>query len=672
MRVEQAKTREVEKFNVLMSNFWLSVTILFAASILIRLVGLDHLPRNDELYTLLAARGYLADGVPRIADGIYDRAQLYTILVATFFDAFGKSLVVARLPSVIAGGLLVVVVFAWTWTVAGSLPAWIAALFTCMSPLSIQLSQYARFYTLHAVMFWLTAIGIYALVERRYRRRTALPIAAATAMSLLLALHLQPLTVIGLIGIAGWLCLFMVLPWLWSQHSHPRRLWLIVATSAVLVLLGALVLIQSGVAEQLWQRYREAPLHALPRSNQVWFYHLELIDRYPILWPIFPFLALAAIAARARPAIFSNCIFIAVFGALSLAASKHFNYILFGLPFLFVIWGISLATILAVLWRWIVGVTGDAVARVAPGLPQRATSWALITAGLLFLVVSNGAPARTLLKPFGIALRSDETSVDWQPAAAALQRSLAQADIVLTPNDVHALYYLGDYDVAVNPSRLSEVNGGVRVQPRPAHRPPGDRYRGFLAPDHVVLSDRRADRRRYDLSATVAGVRAADRGDPLDDDADRAARAARRRCVSLGPIGRGATSRMRSAARSGWRQVRTCDGLSRKRCRTGLIGGPPSQLQRRCQESARPLAPLKVAQFASQLRKPARRAAAGLRPRLGLRRGQARALSRLHAMPDCLTRRPQSAGPPVALKNSLHHRSRHDRVLLGVNTAAGA
>jgi 4-amino-4-deoxy-L-arabinose transferase-like glycosyltransferase len=460
MHVERTRVRTTEKSEAARNNIWISVAILFAASVLIRLVGLNHLPRNDEFYTSLAASGWLADGVPRIADGIYDRAQLYTMLVANFFRVFGDSLIVARLPSVIAGSLLVVVVFAWTRAVAGVLPAWIAALFLCLSPLSIQLSQYARFYTLQALMFWLGAVGIYALVENRHRWRTSLPIAAGAGLCLALAFHLQPLTTIGFIGISAWLGLFIALPWLWAQRSHPRRLWLIVAAGALVLVAGALVFIESGIAEHLWQRYREAPLHALPRSNQVWFYQLELIERYPVLWPIFPFLALAAIAARPRPAVFSCCIFVVAFAALSLAATKHFNYIFFSLQFLFVLWGISLATVVAALWRWTMAVTDQAVIRVAPGLPLRPTSWALITAGLLFLLISNGAPARTILKPFGIALTADETAIDWRPAAAALRPWLEQAEVVLTPNDMHALYYLGDYDLAVNPSRLSEIRGG--------------------------------------------------------------------------------------------------------------------------------------------------------------------------------------------------------------------
>jgi hypothetical protein len=50
--------------------------------VLIRIPGLEDFPRNDELYTVLAARGWLSDGVPRIGDGVYDRAPLFTLTTA--------------------------------------------------------------------------------------------------------------------------------------------------------------------------------------------------------------------------------------------------------------------------------------------------------------------------------------------------------------------------------------------------------------------------------------------------------------------------------------------------------------------------------------------------------------------------------------------------------------
>jgi 4-amino-4-deoxy-L-arabinose transferase-like glycosyltransferase len=470
MYVGQSDAQTPATSNVIWRNVWMSTSLLFVTSVLLRLIGLDHLPANDELYTVLAARGWLIHGVPQIADGIYDRALLYTILVAHFFQTLGESLAVARLPSVIAGSLLVVAVFLWTRSAAGNLAAWIAALFVCFSPLSIQLSQYARFYTIFALLFWLGAIGVYALVEQDLLRRARLALALGSLVCLGLAFHFQPLTVIGVLGLTLWLVAAQALPWLWTQRAHPERFWTVVGVTFVLLVIGSAFMIQSGIALEWWTRFRYAPLHALPR-NQPWFYQLGLIERWPTLWPIFPFLALLALAVRPRPALFCCCVFIPVFALLSLAAMKHFIYIHFALPFLFVIWSIALARAAAPIARCVATTTDRALAQTAPTLPRRPASWALIGAGVLFLIISNGAPARTLLKPFGIALQSDETSIDWAPAGAALQPWLATTPIVLTPNDMHALYYLGDYDVAVNQSRLSEVGAEEFAIDRRTGRP---------------------------------------------------------------------------------------------------------------------------------------------------------------------------------------------------------
>jgi hypothetical protein len=190
---------------------------------------------------------------------------------------------------------------------------------------------------------------------------------------------------------------------------------------------------------------------------------LELIERYPTLWPAFPLLALLALATRPRPTLLCCCIFIPSFALLSFAAMKHFIYIYFALTFLFVVWAVALTRLGYVVWRCIVSTTERTLTQVAPELPRGPFKWGLIALGLLFLVVSNGAPARTILKPFGVALRADETSADWATATAILQPWLHQASIIITPNDVHAMYYLGDYDIAVNPSRLSEIPGAGRA-----------------------------------------------------------------------------------------------------------------------------------------------------------------------------------------------------------------
>lgn len=436
-----------------------AVLALLVGSLLIRLINLGNPPEFDELYTVLAAQGWLASGEPQIAGGLYERARLYTIVVAGFFDAFGEGIEVARMPSVIAGSLLVVAVFLWTRSVAGNLAAWIAALFVALAPSTIQVSQFARFYALQGLVFWLASIGVYTLWARRFDLWLAIPLAIVCGLGFLFAFHLQVLSAIGLIGVLLWVVLAIGWPLLMALRARPGAFW---GTIVGLALLGAAILAVaalSGVLGGLLEQYRLTPLHALPVRNQVWFYHLALIERYPSLWPLFPFAALLAIAARPRPALFCLSVFVPGFVLLSFGGMKQLKYLTFLLPFLFAVWAIAMAEVYAGLREAVVAISDRSREAVAPSLPRRPVRYLLIAGGLAFLVLANGAPARTLLLPFGIQLTPEGAPVDWMAARETLQPLVDDASIVLTNEELALLYYLGRADVIVSGSRISEVDG---------------------------------------------------------------------------------------------------------------------------------------------------------------------------------------------------------------------
>jgi hypothetical protein len=438
----------------------LAVCALFIGALLIRLVKLNSPADFDEMYTVLAAHGWLIDGEPRIAEGLYDRARLYTIIVAWFFDWFGDGIVTARLPSVIAGSLLVVAVFLWTRSVAGSLAAWIAALFVGLDPNSIQVSQFARFYALQGLIFWLVAIGVYQLGTRRFDPLTAIPLAIACLLGFLFARHFQILTAMGLVGLLLWLAAAAGLPALLSLRDRPALFWSTIAGFVVLAAVAFAVTVVSGLLGALIQEYRFTPLHAMAVRNEVWFYHLALIERFPSLWPLFPVAALLAIAARPRVALFCLCVFVPGFALLSFGGMKQLKYLYFLVPFLFIIWAIALAELLALLREAVVSVTDRALQAGAPGLPRRPARWVLIAGCIVFLILANGAPARTLLLPFGINLTPEGAPVDWAAAGETLRPLVDNASIVLTNDELAILYYLGRYDVTVSGSRLSELKDG--------------------------------------------------------------------------------------------------------------------------------------------------------------------------------------------------------------------
>jgi 4-amino-4-deoxy-L-arabinose transferase-like glycosyltransferase len=343
---------------VLWSNPWFGAAFLFLASMLIYLPGANRVPHVDELYHILAAYGVLAEGVPRIADGLYTRAELFTRLVAGSMALFGDHPLSARLPSLLAGGVLVVAVFLWTRAVAGNLAAWIAAGFLCLAPASAQLFLWVRFYALFALAFWLGAVGAYALATRPWSWPRDAVLAAGCVVAFALAWHLQPLTLIGLVGIGVWLAVAIVLPWLWRHLATPSRRWGFLAAGTALAAVAGLVVLSVGSEplQALWQKYRWSPLHSIEHQNAVWYYHLVMLKDYPTLWSVVPLISLLALAVRPQPALFCTTVFVVILALLSFAGMKDPRYLFFALPFLFVPWGIALASGLTAAGRWVVAV----------------------------------------------------------------------------------------------------------------------------------------------------------------------------------------------------------------------------------------------------------------------------------------------------------------------------
>ncbi len=452
-----------------LESFWAAPAIVLVVAVLVPLVGINRLPSTDELYTVLAARGWAGQGVPVIGQGIYDRAELFTILAGWFFKALGDSVAVARLPSVIAGGLLVVAVFIWTRSVAGRAAAWIAAALLCFSPLHIQMSHFARFYALLGLMMWLGAIGVYTLVDRRLPPLRSLLVALGSALCLLFALHLQLLAAMGIAALGLWLVYAVGVPWLRARHERPMH-WSTGLALAVVALMAAAQIafsVHAGGVERVWNIYRWSPLWSIEHVNEFWFYQVWFAKYYQSLWPILPFLAILAVARQPKPAMFCFLVFTVVFILLSFGGMKDRRYVSFMLPFLFVLWGIALAELGPLLVRCVATATPRALHNLDPSLANRAAKATVIGLGVLFLIVSNGAPTKTLFELAGIHLFGEGADVDlttepyradWVAVKAPLAPWLDTASIVLTSHDNETLYGIGRYDIVINANRMSEIS----------------------------------------------------------------------------------------------------------------------------------------------------------------------------------------------------------------------
>jgi hypothetical protein len=182
---------------------------------------------------------------------------------------------------------------------------------------------------------------------------------------------------------------------------------------------------------------------------------------------------------------------------------KSPRYLYFVMPFFFAIIGIAMAAIALPLRDAIL----EMIDRVLP--PWLAASSvkrvraALLVAGVLFLVGTNGAIVKSALIPLGIRLRAGddgpaltelETRAGWEVAQRSLQPAVDKASIVLTSRDLQSLYYFGRYDILISESHLSEVGGAeFAVDDRTGHMVVGAPKSLNLIfdcyPDGIVIAD---------------------------------------------------------------------------------------------------------------------------------------------------------------------------------------
>ena len=437
-------------------------SLLFVLAVGIRLIQLDHTVFIDELNHIFAARSLLTEGTLDIGDaGPYQRAWIYTYMVAGMFRVFGESLVAARIPAVLFGAALVSLIFLWVRSVSGRLAGWVAALLVCFDPISIYLSQQVRFYTPQAFFFWLAAIGVYrttAAPQPPFTRRV--PLLVAIAAALWLAFHFQPISAVGIAALFVWFSLSGV-PWLlWWIGRDRRRGW--IAAGAATVALGALAFVAvNGAAIRAWEMFNYADLWAQDSAGQIRYYHWYLLEQYPTLWTLFPLVFFAALLARPRAALFCAWIFGAAFVFHSFAAWKTPRYLFYAMPGFFAVSGLAVSQVI----HW----AREELSQRATSLSPRRISphVAAATAGILllvgtgtFLALGNTAfvETRKMLTISDADWTLDNRlrgEADWGKAAATLH-SLLERDrpIVVSSSDLKALYFLDQLDAEVSAAAL--------------------------------------------------------------------------------------------------------------------------------------------------------------------------------------------------------------------------
>ena len=420
------------------------VFLVLVLAIAIRILSIDQgvgSLQYDEFYHLLAAESWLHDGSFRIAEGYYPRAGVFTWLVAQSIALAPNNILVARLPAIIAGGLLVASVFAWTRRF-GNCAAWTAALLLCFENVSVESSQIVRFYSLHALAFWIGSIALYESVYGQRSRRIASACVALAAFAL--ALHLQIVTLIGIAALGAWLSLDWTVAA--PKHRRPQRAAAVVLLAAAILLIIWLLRDLPAIADVLANYRWSATWAAADRNNWLFYYRKFAVD-YGILLYLLPVAAIVAAGRTPRPALFCLTIFIVTLAVHSGAGMKDRHYVTYVLPFFFILWGLAAAPLVAVMRGHARQV---AVQLRVPRLAEAALTWAVIGVALASSATyfrTVGAVSNVLT---GAARDTVIRSSPWVAALPELRSLVADASVFVVGDDTRALYFIGGYDLMLN------------------------------------------------------------------------------------------------------------------------------------------------------------------------------------------------------------------------------
>ncbi len=259
------------------------------------------------------------------------------------------------------------------------------------------------------------------------------------------------MVLIGIAGFGTWALITIV-----RSAFAKGEARLAVAAFAALAVGLVIILVVSGKGAYWISLYRWTPGWAIETANEIGHYEGRLIIPYPTLWTLFPVAGLLAIKRQRDAGLMCLIVFATGLGLHSFAAPKADRFFAYLLPFFFAMWGFALAEILPQINRLATHVIRIVIGAAAPDRLTRTFAVTLLAAVISFTLVSNPA----FLQMYRIASGSPMArwqSPNWNAASDTLKSLFAQSSVVVTPNSVHALYYLGRYDLEFRRTAVYET-----------------------------------------------------------------------------------------------------------------------------------------------------------------------------------------------------------------------
>ncbi|MEM1212099.1 MAG: glycosyltransferase family 39 protein [Planctomycetota bacterium] len=472
----------------------------------------------DEYYHLLAARGVLAGEGPTIGDsGYYPRAMMFTYMVAGSMGVFGDSEWAGRLPSILFGIGLVVILGLWAWRQAGPSAGWTTGVIAAGLPMLVQFSTICRFYAMHMLLVLVAAWAVYRVMDTRFgvgwKRVGGLSLLGGGCLAV--ALPLQRTTMVVAVILAGWVVATWLRRGLSPMWADARKRYLLAAAGACV--LGAVLLAlawQTGVLAELWTKYRATAVWSEGKADNYKWYHKLFLDRYGVLYLGLPLMVVAGMGRNFRLVAFALWVFVLGMAAQSLGGMKAERYLSYAMPFLVLIWGIGLSQLIPQVVR-----LAEWVVRRLTGRPDvRAVPRVLATAGIVVAVLGplfyNTYALRILPRMYDRNPATTHPYVEpvWRNVIDEVRTAkagLGDGAVLVTPSGVKALYHLRELDYTLSLTQLEGFKEG-EVDPR-LGRPTISTPESLLEvmaryPSGLVLSEHTDWRTDYALTPEVADL----------------------------------------------------------------------------------------------------------------------------------------------------------------------
>jgi hypothetical protein len=430
----------------------LSVTILYSLT--------DGSPLFwDEYYHLLAARSWAENGTLAVGDGVYGRGAWLSVIVGRLFRSFGESIFIARLPGALALSTWALAVFLFVRGEVGRIPAWIASLALCLSPVVMINSVMVRFYGFAGLSFWVGCACAFLAASKSRPLTRRLPFGLIALVTLRLTFEITPLARLWIACLMLWLLgvgLF--------EAARSRRRLEILGGAILIGVIAGIWAFQTGWLTDLWHSYRSVPGWALDRGRDIRWYENLIRGDYPTLWTLLPLAAMLTLVRHPRVGTLSVTVFGVGVILLSLGGAKAGRYFIPILPFFFVLWGTAVAQLIAPLQTLLSSVVSPFRSPSVPSSVPRLAERGLMALVFAFVLLTNPGFSRVrhMLRDDAVSLYRGPWGIgvsvrSWELTARVLRPLMRESDIVVTSNSVQTLYHIGDYDFAMRPTVISEV-----------------------------------------------------------------------------------------------------------------------------------------------------------------------------------------------------------------------